>query len=108
MFDEINEGTRAIIQWGVAFLIIFIIGGFIYYAVLPAWENSRRDAYEHTESYVQGAVRDIGNLCLEIEKADKSHKDLLQDTIRERYTKLDEKYVPAYLQPCLQAARKGE
>lgn len=106
--DEINEGTRAIFQWTLAFIGACIIGGFLYFSVLPSWENSRRDAYEHTESYVQGAVRDLSNLCLEVEKASNSHRTLLQDTIRERYTKLDTRDVPAYLQSCLQAARKGE
>jgi len=106
--DDVNEGTRAIFQWTLAFILALVVGGFLYYAVLPSWENARRQSYENTESYVQGAVRDLANLCLEVEKADAAHRDLLQDTIRQRYTKLDMRDVPAYLQPCLQAARKGE
>lgn len=107
MDDEINEGARAIITWGVAFILVLVIGGFIYYAVAPKWEDARRDAYEHSESYVQGAARDLSNLCIELDKADAAHRDLLQDTIRERYTKLDERDIPAYLRPCLRTAREN-
>lgn len=61
----------------------------------------------HSRAYVEGSVRDLSNLCIEIDKADPAHRDLLQDTIRQRYVKLDTKDVPEYLQGCLSAARKA-
>lgn len=106
-WDELDSSVQGVIIAAVVMAIVLGVGLGLYRAFAVPYENARRDAYEHTESYVQGAVRDLGNLCLEIDKADGGHRALLQDTIRERYVKLDEQDVPAYLRPCLSAARKG-
>ena len=106
-WDELDSGVQgAIIGIVIVAIVLGAVLGF-YRAFAIPYEDARRDAYEHTESYVQGAVRDLGNLCLEIAKASGGHRALLQDTIRERYVKLDERDVPAYLQPCLRSAREG-
>ena len=106
-WDELDSSVQATIIVVVIFAIVLGAGLGLYRAFAVPYENARRDAYEHTESYVQGAIRDLGNLCLEIEGASAAHRALLQDTIRDRYVKLDDQDVPNYLRPCLSAARKG-
>ncbi len=104
-WDELDSSVQSTIIAVVVFAIVLGAGLGLYRAFAVPYENARRDAYEHTQSYVEGAVRDLGNLCLDIDTADAGHRALLQDTIRQRYVKLDAGDVPAYLRPCLSAAR---
>ncbi len=93
----------------IAIVIVFTaaaIGLGIYKAFAVPYEDARRDAYEHTQSYVQGSIQDLNNLCLEIDRSDPSHKDLIRGTIRQRYVKLDPNDIPMYLRPCLNDARQ--
>jgi hypothetical protein len=105
------EELDSTVKWVVIGMIALFVATGMYLAYYKAFavpfQDAQRDAYEHSRSYVEGATRDLGNLCLEVDTASVAHRDLLQDTIRERYVKLDVKDVPAYLQPCLTAARKG-
>ena len=106
-WDELDSGVKAIVY---VFILLVVATGLSlgYYRTFAVpFQDAQRDAYEHSRAYVEGSVRDLSNLCLEIDKADATHRDLLQDTIRQRYVKLDTKDVPEYLQPCLTAARKA-
>lgn len=94
---------------GFAVLVVATALYLGYYKTFaPAFNDAQRDAYEHSQSYVEGAVRDLNNLCIEISNSDANHKKLLQDTIRHRFAKLDSSDVPNYLKNCLDEARKGQ
>ena len=108
MNDFWNEldGAVQITIIGIVILGLALAAGLgLYRAFAVPYEDARRDAYEHSQSYVQGAIRDLGNLCIEISNADAAHVSLLRDTIRDRYVELDTRDIPEYLRPCVAAAR---
>lgn len=51
-WDEIDEGTRAIIQWGIALLLVIVISGFVLRAVAPTWRAQERQAIQQSQEYV--------------------------------------------------------
>lgn len=106
-WDDLDTTIKGIV---IVMLALFVATGMYlayYRAFAVPFSDAQRDAYEHSRAYIEGSIRDLSNLCVEIDKADQAHRDLLQDTIRHRYVKLDVKDIPEYLQPCLTAARKA-
>ena len=53
MDDEITTGSYAIIAWGIAGILVFIIGGFIYFSVLPSWRNMETQGIQGSYQYIQ-------------------------------------------------------
>ena len=99
---------------GVVVVVVFclamdwIVAGqnfFLYKYWAPKNEAVRRQVYEHTKSYHQGSVQRLNTLCTQVADADDSHKPMLNDVINHEFAEWDEADVPAYLQPCLAAAR---
>jgi len=107
-WEELDGTIKGIVLFMIALFVATGMYLAYYKAFAVPFNDAQRDAYEHSRSYVEGSIRDLNNLCLEVSKADEGHRQLLQDTIRNRYMKLDIKDIPDYLQPCLTAARKVE
>lgn len=105
-WEELDGAVKATVI--MIIVVGFALGGglALYQTFAVPYEDARRDAYEHSQSYIEGATRDLGNLCRDVEKADVGHRALLQDTIRHRYVRLDVNDLPEYLRPCLRAARE--
>ena len=53
MDDEIATGSHAIIAWGIAGILVFIIGGFMYFSVLPSWRNMETQGIQGSYQYIQ-------------------------------------------------------
>ncbi len=104
-WEELDSTVKAIVLFMLALFVATGMYLAYYKAFAVPFNDAQRDAYEHSRSYVEGSVRDLNNLCLELDKADEGHKSILRDTIRNRYVKLDEADVPDYLRPCLHTAR---
>lgn len=107
-WEELDSTVKAVV---IVMIALFVATGMYlaYYKTFAVpFSDAQRNAYEHSRSYVEGSVRDLNNLCLELDKADAGHKSILEDTIRNRYVRLDEADVPTYLQSCLRNARSAQ
>ena len=72
--------------------LIFVFGlfGLGYYKFFaPKYENVRRDVFENTKSYLQGAQQDLGKYYLEYQTADEPGKATIKVTIQMRFAELD-------------------
>jgi hypothetical protein len=52
MPDEINEGTRAIIQWGLAFVVVAIVGSLLFASSGGTFNRLENQAIRHNIGYV--------------------------------------------------------
>jgi hypothetical protein len=81
----------------VAIGLVWIFQGnefFMYRWFAPKYEDVRRETFEHSKAYRQGAVQELQNMQFEYAKADDAHKDALASIILHRAADLDEEVMP--------------
>lgn len=65
------------------------------------YENAHREIFEQTKSYNHGMIRDIENICLEIEKVEsESHKGILRATLQHRLSAFNGE-LPDHVKKCI-------
>lgn len=92
----------AIVGGLVAFVVVaiglaWIFQGndfFMYRWFAPKYEDVRRETFERSKAYRQGAVQELQNMQFEYVKADDAHKDALASIILHRSADLDEEVIP--------------
>lgn len=94
-----------VLLYAVGFLVT---GGDLamYRYFAPKQEAARREVYENTKSFKTGSTQRLAILCNQVATTDDDHKGLINDTIAHEFAEWDTNDVPAYLRPCLRAARK--
>lgn len=64
----------------------------------PKYENVRRNTFEQSKSFRDGAIQELQNMQFEYIKADPKHKKALADVIRHRATEVPADAMPSDLQ----------
>lgn len=57
--EEIRWGSRAIVSWGLAFLLVIAIGGAVYFLVLPRIYERQTDAIQNSPQFVLSGQEQI-------------------------------------------------
>lgn len=53
MNDEISQGTRAIIQWGVAIILLLLVGALSFAILQPFLVKLQTDAAQNSQGYIE-------------------------------------------------------
>jgi hypothetical protein len=82
-----------VLLWGVTY------HDLVYTAFFgPKFENVRRNTFEQSKSFRDGAVQELQNMQFEYIKADPAHKKALADVIRHRAVEIPSNAMPSNLQ----------
>lgn len=66
------------------------------------YQDAKTDIFEQTKSYKHGTIRDIENLCLEMERTnDLVHKRAIRSVLNHRISNFDRRDIPAHLMKCV-------
>jgi hypothetical protein len=111
-FDEgvpITKVVLVIMGICIAFIAFgWLVQGnnfFMYKFFAPKQEQVRREVYEQTYSYKQGSVQRLNSLCMQINAADDTGKDMLYQVVNQEFASWNSDDVPDYLRSCLATAR---
>lgn len=63
----------------------------------PAYEDIRRETYEHSRAFNEGTIRDLQNLQLEYARGNDAQKDAVRSIARERLADIDLSRLPVSL-----------
>jgi hypothetical protein len=85
-------GTGALI-WGIAYHQLIFEAFFA-----PKFEEVRRNTFEQSKSFRDGAIQELQNMQFEYIRADAEHKKALADVIRHRAAEIPANAMPADLQ----------
>lgn len=70
---------------------------FLYRFFAPKYEDTRREVFEHSKAFRQGAVQELENMRFEYVSADAKHKDALASIILHRAADYDDAILPSDL-----------
>ena len=87
--------TIGIILGGLAgaIILVFVLnlaGLEMFKFFEPKKEDARREVFENTKSYVQGAEADLAKLYREYNESDDDGKETIKEVVRMKYDELDE------------------
>lgn len=93
-----------VILYALGFLIT---GGdlAIYSFWAPKQANAERQVFEHTQSYYDGKIQNLNQLCFAESQASGAQKTALAGEIRNEATTIDESRLPADEQVCVDHAK---
>lgn len=105
---------RELFAWiGVAVLLVvgaFAVTGagwFNYSFWGPKFENTRHAIFKESQTYQDGATKNLARLQLEYETADEGHKKALRTMILTEMSVVDESTLPANLRAFIAQLRRG-
>jgi hypothetical protein len=81
------------LTWGIAYHDLIFTSFFA-----PKFEDVRRNTFEHSKSFRNGAVQELQNMQFEYIKAAPEHKKALADVIRHRAVEVPVDALPSDLQ----------
>lgn len=88
----IDQGGYALGLWNVSFWGV-------------KTQNAQRQVFEHTQSYVEGKIQNIGQECYAYQNADGAQKTALASEIRNEASTIDTGKLPSDEQQCVSEAR---
>ena len=85
--------------FGLGYLGLF---GINFWGV--KYQDARTNVFQETKAYRHGTIRDIENLCIEIEKAETTtHKNALRATLNHRIAAFDYNLLPSHVKKCIES-----
>lgn len=96
--------TCIVIFYGIGFLAT---GGdlVIYKFWAPKQADAERQVFEHSQSYYDGKIQNIGQLCHAESQADGAQKSALDSEIRNEAATISESRLPVDEQNCVERAK---
>jgi len=100
-----REYFIAVLFFMSIFIAMFLLNAFGLFQ-LNYWgvkyQDARTNIFEETKAYKHGTIRDIENLCLELQKTESAaHKNALYFTMRHRLSAFDYNELPQHVKDCL-------
>jgi hypothetical protein len=88
------------------FFLDWVVAGnnfFMYKYFAPKQAEAERQVYKHTNTYVQGNVQRLAELCSSLKDPNTTdgHRAMVNDTIAHEFADWNLQDVPDYLQSCL-------
>lgn len=68
MNDDFDSDFSISMMFWLACLVIFVIGGFVYYAILPTWNSMEVEGIHHSKEYVTTKVNLLYSLKVDYDR----------------------------------------